>query len=663
MRQYSINISSRVKNFPLPKNKPLIPMFKAIVNSLHAIEERKREDPSFQSGKISIALLRDEQQSFIGELPTIEGFTISDNGIGFNDRNMESFSESDSAYKSNIGGKGVGRFSWLKTFPNVHITSIYKENGFHLKREFDFSLSNKEIDDSLIEYAEYEDNCTTITFNRYRNEYIQYIPKQAETIAMRIIQHCLVYFIDQGCPEIIITDGNDVISLNTLFKEKFKTESNTDTFLIENVEFSLLNCKIEERAFKGNRLYLCANNRLVDSKELEKSIVDLDKQIFERNGFWYIGVLTSKYLDENVDMNRLSFSIPENGVSLVNAISMEQIVKESCFHISKYLKEYLDTIACAKKERIVSYATSDAPEYRHLLKYMPNEIANIKPDLTDDKLDDELHAIKRKFEKSIRIEQNKLLEKMKNDMMSSSDYDTVFKEQIRKISDLNSAALAEYVAHRRAIIDLFEHGLFAKEDGKFNKEKYMHELIYPMRTSSEAIEYESHNLWLIDEKLSYCSYISSDIPYDNNPKEERSDILILDRPVAVSDDSNDGSEFDTIIIFELKRPMRDDYTDSENPITQLYDYVIKIREGRAKDKYHRPIRAGANTKFYLYAICDVTDKLQRLIFQHGFTPTPDKMGYFRFNDSLNSYMEILSYNKILNDAKKRNRILFQKLGI
>lgn len=362
-------------------------------------------------------------------------------------------------------------------------------------------------------------------------------------------------------------------------------------------------------------------------------------------------------------MNRLSFSIPENGVSLVNAISMEQIVKESCFHISKYLKEYLDTIACAKKERIVSYATSDAPEYRHLLKYMPNEIANIKPDLTDDKLDDELHAIKRKFEKSIRIERNKLLEKMKNDMMSSSDYDTVFKEQIRKISDLNSAALAEYVAHRRAIIDLFEHGLFAKEDGKFNKEKYMHELIYPMRTSSEAIEYESHNLWLIDEKLSYCSYISSDIPYDNNPKEERSDILILDRPVAVSDDSNDGSEFDTIIIFELKRPMRDDYTDSENPITQLYDYVIKIREGRAKDKYHRPIRAGANTKFYLYAICDVTDKLQRLIFQYGFTPTPDKMGYFRFNDSLNSYMEILSYNKILNDAKKRNRILFQKLGI
>lgn len=662
MRHYSVNISGRVKNFPLPKNKPLIPMFEAIVNSLHAIEERKRESPSFQNGKISIELLRDGQQSFGRESPKIVGFTIADNGIGFNERNMKSFSESDSAYKASIGGKGVGRFSWLKTFPNVHITSIYEENNIYYKREFDFSLNNSEIDDTLIECSA-EDNRTIITFNGYFNEYIEDIPKQAGTIAMRIIEHCLVYFIDQECPEIKIIDGTDTVLLNTLFKEKFKTESNTDIFSIGDIEFSLLNCKIEERSFKGNRLYLCANNRLVDSKELEKFIVDLDKQIFETNGFWYIGVLTSKYLDENVDMNRLSFSIPENCVSLANAISMEQIVKESCLHVSAYLKEYLATIACAKKERILSYVTSDAPEYRHLLKYEPIAIANIKPNLTDDKLDDELHAIKRSFERSTKEHQKQLLEKIKNDMMSSSDYETIFKEQVRKISDLNSAALAEYVAHRRAIIDLFEHGLFVKEDAKFNKEKYMHELIYPMRTSSETIEYESHNLWLIDEKLSYCTYISSDIPYDNNPKEERSDILILDHPVAVSDSSNDGSEFDTIIIFELKRPMRDDYTDSENPITQLYNYVIKIREGEAKDKHHRPIRVGANTKFYLYAICDVTNRLERLIAQHGFTATPDKMGYFKFNGNLNSYMEILSYNKILKDAKKRNRILFQKLGI
>lgn len=30
---------------------------------------------------------------------------------------------------------------------------------------------------------------------------------------------------------------------------------------------------------------------------------------------------------------------------------------------------------------------------------------------------------------------------------------------------------------------------------------------------------------------------------------------------------------------------------------------------------------------------------------------------------MNAYIEILSYDKIINDAKKRNRILFDKLGI
>ena len=63
-----------------------------------------------------------------------------------------------------------------------------------------------------------------------------------------------------------------------------------------------------------------------------------------------------------------------------------------------------------------------------------------------------------------------------------------------------------------------------------------------MRRTSDEIEYSSHNLWLIDERLSYSEYISSDIPFDNNPKEERTDVMILDSTVAVSDEDNSGKE-------------------------------------------------------------------------------------------------------------------------
>lgn len=184
-----------------------------------------------------------------------------------------------------------------------------------------------------------------------------------------------------------------------------------------------------------------------------------------------------------------------------------------------------------------------------------------------------------------------------------------------------------------------------------------------MKSTSDDLEYEAHNLWLIDEKLSYCCYISSDIPYNNDPKQERADLLFLDHPVAVSDIQNDGTEFDTIILFELKRPMRNNYTNNDNPITQLYDYVRKIRGGKARDKYHRTIKAGDKTRFYLYAICDDTDSLSPLVDQYGFISTPDKMGYYQYNERVNAYFEILTYDKIISDSKKRNRILFGKLGV
>lgn len=663
MRAYSINMKGRVKNFSLPKNRPLVPLYEAVVNSIHSIKERREMDCSFEKGSITIDVIRSSQLS-IGDnenLP-IESFKITDNGIGFNEENMKSFLESDSTYKAEIGGKGVGRFSWLKAFKSVQVSSVFQEELTFYKRDFLFDLVREGIDDKIAE-DDTNDVSTTIVLDTYLPSYSDYVPKQISTIANKIIQHCLVYFLDDHCPQIIIRDSADMIHLNSLFKEKFKIEENMSDITIEDENFHLLHLKIEDRSFQGNRLYLCANHRLVDSKDLEKIIVDLDSQIFERYGFWYIGVLTGDYLDNNVDMNRLSFTIMESGKNLLHEISMENIVKDSCMYIKGFLEEYLKPIADEKLERIKDYTISIAPQFRHLLKYMPDKVEAIKPNLSEDQLDDALYEIKRRFDKQAQKDQKKLFEELDQSIMNEEEYEIFFKEQMEKISDANSAVLAEYVTHRRIIIELFERGLRRQEDGKFNKEKYMHNLIYPMKGTSDDISHESHNLWLIDEKLSYCNFISSDLPFDNDYDEKRLDIMMLDHPVAVSDDKNDGSIFDTIIIFELKRPMRMNYSDSDNPITQLYDYVRKIRNGKAKDKYHRPIRVSETTKFYLYAVCDITPQLTRFIEQFGFTATPDSLGYYSFNKIYNAYFEILSFDKIVNDARKRNRVLFDKLGL
>ncbi len=45
------------------------------------------------------------------------------------------------------------------------------------------------------------------------------------------------------------------------------------------------------------------------------------------------------------------------------------------------------------------------------------------------------------------------------------------------------------------------------------------------------------------------------------------------------------------------------------------------------------------------------------------TPTPDSLGFFGYNTNLGVYVEIISFDKLVGDAKKRNAMLFEKLGL
>src|SRR3546814_8180953 len=71
--------------------------------------------PANISGQVTIEVER-ERTLFDAENPLIVGFIVHDNGIGLDDRNFDSFNTAFSPRKSQIGGKGLGRFTWLKAF-------------------------------------------------------------------------------------------------------------------------------------------------------------------------------------------------------------------------------------------------------------------------------------------------------------------------------------------------------------------------------------------------------------------------------------------------------------------------------------------------------------------------------------------------------------------
>lgn len=348
---------------------------------------------------------------------------------------------------------------------------------------------------------------------------------------------------------------------------------------------------------------------------------------------------------------------------MFDPIAMDTIVESACEIIKEHLKAHLVPIGEKKRERIENFVTQTSPQFRHLLRHASKELERLKPNLTDAELERALYEIKRAFDERCRKDQEDLIAKLDDVTLAQNDYSRLFQENVQRISDANSSVLTEYIVRRKVIISLLERGLRKRDDGKFNIESYMHNLVYPMGTTSEDQAYEVHNLWLLDEKLAYCSYISSDVPFNNDRSEGRADILILDSPVAISDNKNDGTAFDTIILFELKRPMRNDYSPGDNPIDQLFGYAEKLKSGTAKDKNGRTVKVSETTKFYLYAVCDITPTLVPILHRNGFSETPDTLGYYNFNSNYNAYFEVLSYDKVLLDAQKRNRVLFEKLGV
>ncbi len=464
-------------------------------------------------------------------------------------------------------------------------------------------------------------------------------------------------------------DEGDKTDINQMLAGMLETDSDNDELHLSGRVFNLLHIKMKvpeatnKRSIPSCRLILCADNREVLTKKLTGLPAGLDKWLVNEYGFSYVGVLTSPYLDQHVSADRLSFDISADEDGMFDEVGMNEITAAACASARGFLRDFIDAAVSGQRKQVEQYVTEEAPQFRHLLQYAPEGVAAIGIGATREEMDDSLYKLKREVEKSVQADNKELIRKLESSQIDSDEYQEEFARQVQRVSDVNESMLAEYVVHRRAILNIYRAALNRQDDGKFKREAYLHELIYPMRTTSEDVAYPAHNLWLIDERLTYSSFISSDKPFDGSAHEKRPDVMLLNYPTFVSADETDGLPYDTVTILELKRPDRDDYTDSENPIDQLLRYATKIRNGEARDSRGRYIAVNENTRMYLYAICDMTPKLRQLMEMRGFGETADGQGRVLYNPNLKATIEVLPFDKIYRDANMRNQVYFRTLGI
>lgn len=665
------SVSGRLKNTTLPRTKPLLPLFETVMNSFQAIEEAGKE----QRHKITIRI---ERQPVLDDTRSgsIFAFIVTDTGIGFTDANYDSFNTVDTQHKAGLGGKGLGRFLWLKAFTNVEIDSHYRERSGDnlLRRTFTFEPADDEGQCKPVSSSEQQPQ-TTVRLAGYRSPYVDVAPQGSAVIAQRLVEHFLPLFMNPSCPLVTLIDG-DPIDLNAFYRDHFQAFASTHEFTINDQRFTITGFRLHNSTETFHTIVFSAHYREVIKEKLDRYIPNLRKKIEdpELGAFAYLAFVEGQFLNDHVNNEQTQFFFPDdtkdadneqNTSIFADDLSLADIRDGAIGAIKTDLQPFLDEINMEKRGSIERYITEEAPQYRVLGRYIDEFIDVIPPNAGDHALEVALHEQLYRKQRDLKQEGQRIMQALVN-VDNYEEYQSNLRDFIDRFNEVGKSSLAQYIVHRRVILDLFQKALSRdQESGKYGLEETVHNLVFPMRTTSDDVPFEQQNLWIIDERLTYHSFLASDKPLNSvatlvNDSLARPDILIFDRPLTFAEGE---APLTSIVVIEFKRPARERHGD-EDPVSQVYRQIRDIKEGHFKDKNGREIKLlNSQIPAYAYVICDITREVEIKAQEKDLWQTPDNMGYFGFNKHLNAYVEIISYEKLINDAKKRNRVLFEKLHI
>lgn len=188
-----------------------------------------------------------------------------------------------------------------------------------------------------------------------------------------------------------------------------------------------------------------------------------------------------------------------------------------------------------------------------------------------------------------------------------------------------------------------------------------------MNSSTQELSYEDHNLWLLDDRLAFYTYFNSDKRFDRQVSDvdataDRPDVTLFDLGIGFG--SDDYSQ--PITIVEFKQPKRDNYSLTDNPISQVRDYIDQLRRAGEAVKFDGSVlrTISEDTPFTCHIVADITPTLRSVMRQLGqFSQRAGTSSYYWWDSNYKTFIEIASFNEVLSSAKARNQAFFAKLGI
>jgi len=470
---------------------------------------------------------------------------------------------------------------------------------------------------------------------------------EPEEIVERLIRYFLPFFIEGNVPRVIISvDGAEFIA-NDEFQQFFSTREPEVLEVELDGEIRKLNLQLSKvkkgKVYNNHALLIFSDNRAIGpGRNIERKIGASSFKGDNDENQVYLCAVSGDYLNGSANFSRTQSSVSSEEVDeIVKKVASRVLEIEDQF-VQKHREDQAQSVE--NVIRTNPLLRTAIPE-GGISEYVSKQQMSWKEDQFVSDL-----ALK-------RWRKRRDWEKFVDDGVKSAEELKENREKIlNTITQENKNSLAAYVVHRKAVIDLFEKTLGFQDDGEMAPEDMLHDIVFSRYEDSDSREFFAHNLWLLDEKLAFFSYISSDRTIKGKARskgEKIADLLFYDDCTIYR--QSDG---DVVVLVEFKKPGRDDYrygNAKQDPVQQVKDTGLYIRQnGSYKTTSGRTIEVPDGVRIFAYVVADMVPSLRTVCGDHDMKTSWDGLGYFKYHETRDIFIEVVSYDKVLKDVKDRN---------
>ena len=627
-----VSIKSIVRNLN-SETKFLQPLFESITNSLEA-----------GGRNISIKIFESEvlDESLI---PQMVGFSITDDGSGFTEENIDSFCTLWSEAKIKLGCKGSGRFTWLKVYKDITITSYIKETNTCVRIPFTIDFSKEKVSREPCKQS-VQSNRTTIEFKYVTDKYFSLregkpvIDKRVNANALEIKESILDYLFitfallkeskETFALTIETTNHTETISaedIPPLNERIFTTEGN---LLHPIVDFKI-KYLIKKDGKSGRFLYLCSNKR--SSHSIKPSSLQLFDNLPGADSLYFY--VLSDYFDalDTDDRQGLDYYASLKDKDDVHYILYSDLLDKIAAELKTILTESYPELNCANL-KVIEEIKKEKP---YLASYLDDVAVTIAAKQAVEK------AASKDYERDKSNTADRFAKALKNRNIDPEE----FSESVAALSSISSLELCEYILYRSKIL-----AALSPADLEDKEEFYMHNIFMPKHTSSGSKDYLSTNMWILDDKFMSYLYVSSDLSVYNINK-EISDVY--------QRTNHDGRRPDMFLAFD-----REGDTYKNAVLVEFKKYLAPLDE-KAKALSEVPNNIGEIRKsnkniqtIWAYIITKLDEDFKETIDNHGgykeIYSEAGRATYYQYNEKRNAHIFICDIDTIVKDAEVRNKV-------